>query len=249
MIDLVAGYAKGYNEIEIRPFLKSLRQTGYGGKILLFANGGAAKEAEKWDVNLRPVPKPKIKVHSDRFIVLEQALEDIEFEGVLLSDTRDVIFQKNPTHLLPSKGLNVYEEDGCMSLQTCPYNSMWLELGYGDKTLIELSNTLISCVGTSCGDKKTMMNYLHRLVEEVKRIQPRTSKPQDQAAHNYLIRKELDCRVWNNEEGEIYTIGYVQRGQVKIKKNKVVNMYGEIPAVIHQWDRHKNIENLMKIII
>jgi len=43
MIDLVAGYARGYNAEQIRPFLKSLRETGYDGDVLLFADGTAAK--------------------------------------------------------------------------------------------------------------------------------------------------------------------------------------------------------------
>ena len=248
MIDLVVGYARGYDADIIRPFLKSLRKTGYDGRILLFANGGAAEESKKWDVDLRPIPKPRIKVHSDRFVILEEALRDIPCEGMFLSDTRDVIFQKNPRGFLPSEGLNVYEEDQCMSLKTCPYNSLWLSLGYGEETLDKLSESPISCVGTSCGDRDSILIYLKMLREEVERIQPKTTHPQDQAAHNYLIREKLDCRVWNNEEGEIYTVGYVHRGSVKIKRNKIINMSGDIPTVIHQWDRHNNLENLIKVL-
>jgi len=246
MIDVVAGYARGYNAEQIRPFLKSLRNSGFDGRILLFANGGAAEEAKKWDVDLRAVPKPRIKVHSARFVCIEEALRDIPCEGIFLTDTRDVVFQKNPGEYLPPEGLNVYLEDQSMSIGTCPYNSLWISLGYTGKVLEKLSNSFISCVGCSCGDRDSVLFYLKRLVEEVQRIQPRTDKPQDQAAHNYLIREELDCRVWDNEEGEVYTVGYIHRGHVKIKDNKIINMDGDIPAVIHQWDRHKNLETLIK---
>ena len=249
MIDLVAGYARGYSADQIRPFLKSLRGTGYSGRILLFANGEAAWEAENWDVDLRKVPKPQMKVHSARFICLEEALKEIPCEGVFLSDTRDVIFQKNPADHLPSEGLNVFEEDASMSIGICPYNSLWIKLGYGEEVLEAFSHYPISCVGTTCGDRVSILNYLQKLVREINEIQPRTTHPQDQAAHNCLIRDELDCRIWHNEEGEVYTVGYIQRGGVQIKNNRIINSESKAPAVVHQWDRHRNLDTLVKCIL
>jgi len=253
MIDLVAGYARGYNADQIRPFLKSLRQSGYEGKILLFANGEAALEAKNWDVDLRLCPKPKMKVHSARFVCLEEALKNISCEGIFLADTRDVIFQKNPAEHLPSKGLHAYEEDQSMSIGTCPYNSLWVKLAYGENVLEELKTYFISCVGTTCGDYNAMLFYLKKLVQEIKQIQPKTTHPQDQGIHNYLIRKNLaeiaiasHLKIWHNEEGEIYTVGYIQRGTVKIENDMIVNQSGEIPTVIHQWDRHKNLVKLVE---
>lgn len=249
MIDVVVGYAKGYNAEQIRPFLKSLRESGYDKKILLFVNGEAAKEAEKWDVDIRPVPPLKVKVHSDRFICLLDALTKEKCQGILMADTRDIIFQKNPSEYLPSKRLNVYEEDQSMSIGTCPYNSLWIKLAYGEEVLKEMKDEFISCVGTVCGGYASITYYLKNMVSHIEKIQPKTNKPQDQAIHNYLIRKSLDCRVWHNEEGEVYTVGYIQRGQVKIKDNKVINQSGDIPTVIHQWDRHRNIKNLVKVTL
>ena len=247
MIDVVAGYARGYNAEQIRPFLKSLRGTGYQGKILLFANGEAEEEAKKWEVDLHPCPKPGMKVHSARFLCLEEALKSIPFKGAFLSDTRDVIFQKNPAEFLPSKGLNVYEEDQCMSLGTCPYNSLWIKLGYGETTLDMLKDNFISCVGTFCGDRESILNYLDKLVTEIKKIQPRTNEPQDQGAHNYLIRGQVKSHVWNNEEGEVYTVGYIKPfGVVKVEDGKVINLSKDVPAVIHQWDRHPNLVSLVE---
>jgi hypothetical protein len=253
MIDLVAGYARGYSADQIRPFLKSLRETGYDGKILLFVNDGAAEEAKKWNVDIRPITKPRIKVHSARFICLEEELQKIDCEGVFLSDTRDVIFQKNPSEYLPSQGLFAYEEDQSMSLGTCPYNSLWIKLGYGEEVLEQLKTYPISCVGTTCGDRDSILVYLKKLRKEIEKIQPKTSHPQDQAAHNYIIRKDIICelkvwkatRIFHNEEGEVYTVGYISRGSVKIKDNKIINQSGIVPTVIHQWDRHLNLKNLV----
>lgn len=245
MIDLVAGYAAGYSRVEVRPFLKSLRDSGYKGAILLFANGGAAVEACQWEVDVRPVPKSKIEVHSARFICLEEIIRETRCEGILLTDTRDLIFQKDPS-TLPSQGLHAFEEDGSMTLGSCPYNSMWLQLGYGAEALAEMAHFSISCVGTVCGDYQSIAHYLESLCTEIKRIQPRTRKPQDQAAHNYLVRKVLSNRMWGNEEGEVYTVGYLPRGSVKVVDGKIVNEDGHVPTVIHQWDRHANLKDFVE---
>ena len=246
MIDLVAGYARGYSAEDLRPFLKSLRGTGYDGGILLFVDGGAVREAQKWGATVRPVPPLRMKVHSDRFLCLDDALRDVHCDGVLLTDTRDVIFQKSPAEL-PSQGLHVYEEDASMTLGSCPYNSLWIKLGYGDSMLRKLSDAPISCVGTSCGDLASIRYYLRLLRQEIERIQPRTQKPQDQGAHNYMINEVLDATCWKNEDAEVYTVGYIKPfGRVRVVDGKVVNSRGHAPAVIHQWDRHPNLKQLIE---
>jgi len=249
VIDLVAGYARGYTAEQIRPFLKSLRGTGYDGGILLFVDGTAAGEAKRWGATVRPVPKLRMKVHSDRFLCLDDALRDARCEGVFLTDTRDVIFQNDPSHALPSDGLHVFEEDGSMTIGTCPYNSLWIKLGYGDAMLAKLADEHISCVGTICGDIDAIRYYLKLLRVEVERIQPRTTKPQDQGAHNYLINEVIDARCWPNEDGEVYTVGYVARNTIKIVGDMIVNSRGHAPAVIHQWDRvhrHRNVTQFVE---
>jgi len=245
MIDLVAGYARGYDAAQIRPFLKTLRETGYQGRILLVADGGAATEAVKWDVDVRPCPKPSggMTPHSVRFVELARMVKDLEWEGLFTVDTRDVIFQKDITNILPGQGLNIYEEDAGMTLGSCPYNSLWIELGYGAAVLEEMKDVPISCVGTVCGGRDAMLQYLDLLSIEVLRLQPKTRKPQDQSSHNYLTRYTLKPIIYPNEVGEIYTVGYIRpRNTVPIVDGKIVNRAGEVPAVIHQWDRHINLK-------
>ncbi len=241
MIDAVIGAAVGYNAEQLRPFLSSLYGTGYSGAVILYANGEGAQEARRWGVEVRDCPRFKGKPHAARFLWIQEALEDLPCEGVLLADTRDVIFQKDPKDL-PSVGFHTFEEDRSMTLDSCPYNSDWIRIGYGEKELARLAGMPISCVGVSCGDRETVLAYLRALREEIERIQPHTRKPQDQAAHNHLVHGTFSVRLWNNEEGEVYTVGYLPRGSVKILEDKIVNQAGQIPAVIHQWDRHKNLE-------
>ena len=244
MIDCVIGAAVGYTGEQIRPFLKSLRSTGYIGGIILFANGGAATEAAKWGVDVRPCPKVKTLPHAERFYWICDALSQLDCEGVLCVDTRDIIFQINPASL-PDEGLHTFEEDNSMTIGSCPYNSEWVKIGYGAGVLAKMKNFPISCVGSICGDLLSVTLHLQALVAELHRLQPLTRKPQDQSCHNFLIRNSWDEQfngfIHSNEDAEIYTVGYIPRETVVIKDDKILNKSGLVPTVIHQWERHNNL--------
>jgi len=249
MIDTVIGAAHGYSASQLRPFLASLKQTGFEGRVIMFATGGGAEECKRWGVDLRPCPIVKNLPHADRFFWIQEAVEKLDCAGLLLADTRDVIFQSNPG-CLSGIGLHVFLEDASHSLSSCPYNSQWIRIGYGQKMLKEIGHFPISCVGTIHGGLQEIRGYLGALRMELERIQPLTRKPQDQAAHNYLIRKKLNSTIWPNEDADIYTVGYIPRGTVKIvgdKKNSfIINKAGKVPAVIHQWDRHMNLKKFVE---
>jgi len=245
MIDTVLGYARGYDAPQVRPFLQSLLDTGFAGTILMIADGGAAEESRRLGAVVHPTGPLRLKVHSDRLLRWEEVLAETPCEGVLMADTRDVIFQKDPS-TLPSEGFHAFLEDASMTLDTCPYNSSWIRAGYGEEGLKELGDHSISCVGTSCGDWTSVLQYLRVMVGEVKPIQPKTHLPQDQAAHNAVIRWNVKTRIWGNEEGEVYTVGYCPRGSVQIEGGQIVNRVGHPPVVIHQWDRHPNLKELVE---
>jgi len=246
MIDLIIGAGIGYSEKQLRPFLKSLRLSGYGGRVVLFADGGGAKEALEWDVEVLSCPKIQTFPHAERFYwILEEVLRS-EAQGVVCLDTRDVIFQTNPENL-PFTGFHAFEEDSSMTIGTCPYNSGWVETGYGKNTLDLMKDYPISCVGSFCGDRVQVANHLHKLTTELKRLQPKTSSFQDQSCHNYIIRNANNDHqtIWNNEMGEVYTVGYIPYGTVKINGDMILNKNECVPSVIHQWERHPNLTELV----
>jgi len=245
MIDCVLGAAIGYTAEQIRPFLKSLRMTGYHGRIVLFVNKGAAKEAEKWGVEVLACPKVTTLPHAERFLWMWDMIRDIGSSGILCVDTRDVVFQKNPNEL-PAEGFHAFLEDDSMTIGTCPYNSLWVRLGYGEVGLGRLKNFPISCVGSFCGDRTAVALHMHRLTKELRRLQPRTKEPQDQSCHNYILREaEFEGTIHNNENNDIYTVGYIPRETVVIDGSWIINKAGEVPIVIHQWDRHNNLSALV----
>jgi len=246
MIDTVLGYARGYDAHQVRPFLLSLQSTGFAGTVLMIADGGAAEESRRLGAVVHPTGPLRLKVHSDRLLRWEEVLAETPCDGVLMADTRDVIFQKDPSAHLPHEGFHAFLEDASMTLGSCPYNSSWIREGYGEEGLMELGDYPISCVGTSCGDYESVLRYLRVMVGEVKRIQPKTRLPQDQAAHNAVIRRQVLPHIWANEKGEVYTVGYCPRGSVQIVEDQIVNRAGRVPTVVHQWDRHPNLKELVE---
>ena len=247
MIDLVTGYAQGYHASFVRPFLKTLRETGYTGHILLFADSGGAKEATRWDAEVLPCPSSQLPLCSARFLTFRDALRGRSYDGVLLTDTRDVIFQRNAADYLPDVGVNAFEEDDKMTIGSCPYNAKWIREGYGENALDSLRGVSIVCAGTVCGDFDSMMVYIGKMCKEIEHIQSSTSTPLDQAAHNVLVHGSADIVQWENERSEVFNVGYIMpRETVCIVEDNIINKVGNIPAVIHQWDRHQNLTKLVE---
>lgn len=248
MVDLVMGAAVGYDANQIRPFLASLRRKGYLGRIVLWANGEALLEARKWDVEVQPVPPVRTLPHAERFLWMRDFLKKTACQSVFLTDTRDVFFQKNPALTLPGNYLHVFQEAAPMTLGSCPYNSEWIRIGYGQKTLELLKDLPILCVGSISGSRTGVLEHLDDLADELAVLQPKTRKPQDQSCHNVILRRGDPDGVnfWDNEQSEVYTVGYLPRESVAVVDGTVRNKAGEIPTVVHQWDRHQNLSALVK---
>jgi len=248
MIDCILGAAVGYTAEQIRPFLKSLSLSGYTGTCLVFCDGETAEEVFRWGFDpLQPGPSVTKHPHSNRFFWIRDNIP-ADCEGALCLDTRDTVFQMNPESL-PTEGLQVFEEAEFMSIGSCPYNSKWIKVGYGDAVLQQIQSAAILCVGSFCGEREAVQQYLGLLCDEIQLLQPRTNEYQDQAAHNYLCwaapHGPPNWDSWRNEESPIYTVGYLQRGTVQIAHGNIVNRSGQVPAIIHQWDRHDNLKGLV----
>lgn len=245
MIDCVIGAAIGYQREDVRPFFKSLSMSGFSGRVLVFADKGGAEEAAAWGAEVLPCKSVRTLPHAERFYWIHELITSQELGNVLCLDVRDVFFQKSPV-ILPSNGLHAFEEDASMTIGSCPYNSEWVKIGYGDLVFDQMKNRNISCVGSFCGDQRSVSKHLTRLVKELRSMQHLTKKPQDQSCHNYILQEGSGMHtVWKNEESPIYTTGYIARETVGIVDGNVVNKSGDAPPVIHQYDRHVNLQNLV----
>lgn len=107
MKDLIIGSASNYSWAVIKYWVNSIKQTGYDGDIALVGSNIA-------DDTINLLAEKNVKVYRyegrnsslhpnvERFFFLWNCLDEMDkkYRYVLTTDTRDVIFQKNPSHWL-----------------------------------------------------------------------------------------------------------------------------------------------------
>ncbi|MBR9706712.1 hypothetical protein GOV14_06775 [Candidatus Pacearchaeota archaeon] len=258
--NVIIGVVKNYSYKKIRPFVKSLRDTGFNGDIVLFCNEVPKKtikqlKAEKVIVKefkikshehlipakqIEKIPYDQLPLMSYRFILyLDFLLENKEkYENIMLSDIGDVIFQKDPFDFNIGK-MN------CFFLMNCPIKEApayvsWLKKVYGIKIFNKLKNKNMSCAGTFIADYDNMIKYLKLMKQEI-------FKGNDQCVHNYICYSGVLKNIKLFENGDVIaTVASKQELQkaIIVKKNKVFSKKGELINIIHGYNRHKILSNI-----
>lgn len=171
------------------------------------------------------------------------------YESIMLTDTRDVLFQANPFSF-DFDGLCCFLENEEKTIKSCEFNSNWILKGFGENALHDMGHQTISCSGTTIGTRSAIMLYLETMVDHL--IQLKTQfRGIDQGVHNYILRKGLveAVRFYDNHHGPVLTMHHT--GEDKIRFNSdgyVINEDGSIINVLHQYDRQSSeIKNKMLV--
>jgi hypothetical protein len=326
--NLVLGVVKGYEFEQIKPFLLSLKNTGYKGDVCLFISKLSPKTHETlkqfshqniidktygFKLTLYPfkmtpgisIPyiikngkliyrelslyhlldiypfnrvhlllintltsfltslnhQPKyiikanlLKTHlsiiSIRFFMYYLYLSEYgkDYDKVLLTDIRDVLFQRDPFEFDFPNGLCCFLED--VSLRNCEYTSSWLRRAFGEYIIDEIGDRKVSCAGTTMGTRSAIMSYLETLIDYTLK-----SKLQrfgtDQAVHNYILYKDLvkGVKFYKNCDGPVFTMSYSKEENLQFdNQGFLLNLDGSIINILHQYDR-KSIDARRKMIV
>lgn len=270
----------------LRPFVRSLRATGFAGDIRFVVSGltPATEEALRaegvslhpyrarrlhlaghvvnpYSRQLRPVqPLYRLAIkavaalsrtpeatrrhlvaqlsqlHTARYVRYLDLLEEVgdSYDRVILADTRDVFFQRDPFALPLAPGLNCFLEDASKRIGGCPFNSEWIRGGFGAAAYERLAGELISCSGVTMGDTASVLGYLRLMVDHIIDLRRQTGGI-DQGVHNFLLHTGLlpDANLVPNAEGPVLTIGYMG----EITDADLVARDGLPLPVLHQYDR------------
>ncbi|HEX6184574.1 MAG TPA: hypothetical protein VFZ44_11880 [Pyrinomonadaceae bacterium] len=304
MKNLVMGLVKGYSFEQLRPFVASLRETGYDGDICLFyadIDERTLAGLREYDVELVPfkfeplnllfkriypyaimnrllkLPRANelfarlvglaasarggdrnsarysiaarfLNVYCIRFPLyyVHLARNAGKYANVLISDVRDVIFQRDPFDFDLGDEVCVFLEDPRDRIRDCRYNTLWLERGFGPGTVEEVGDNLVSCSGVTLGSYRAMMHYLEVMNEHLLRL---NSHPHgmDQGVHNYVLYKQRlkGVRVFENGRGPVLTMGKTTDLPTRFdERGRVLNDDGTVPGVLHQYDRHIELNRL-----
>jgi hypothetical protein len=304
MKNLVMGLVKGYSFEQLRPFVASLRETGYDGDICLFyadTDERTLASLREYGVELVPFKYKPLNLLFKRvypYAIMNRLLKLPQFNelfaglvglaasarggdrnvaryriaarflnvycirfplyyvhlarsagkyaNVLISDVRDVIFQRDPFDFDLGDEVCVFLEDGRDRIRDCRYNTNWLRLGFGDGAVEEVGDNLVSCSGVTLGSYRAMMHYLEVMNEHLLRLKSHPNG-MDQGVHNYVLYKQClkGVRVFANGRGPVLTMGKTADMPTRFDETgRVLNDDGTVPSVLHQYDRHIKLGRL-----
>lgn len=180
------------------------------------------------------------KPHLARFLEYQEYLADRDFDRVLLSDVRDVVFQRNPSEWMGDPGLAVSIEFDDYTIGTEPTNAAWIRSLYGADGLQRVANRRVSCSGFTWGDRRAIDEYLALMVAEI--VVTAFSGPRvgcDQGYHNWLV--------WTGQLGgieehpslasQVATLSHIALERLDVVDGLLRNRDGSIPGAVHMYDR------------
>jgi hypothetical protein len=195
-----------------------------------------------------------LNITCSRYFLARQFLHQVadRYDHVMLADSRDVVFQRDPFEGIP-KGLTTGLESGLVCDQ--PSNCDWLRHLFGDDPSFPMADVLaekVICSGVSLGDTASISAYLERLCAEFMDKLPRMIHHPylDQGVHIGLLRtgQISGAHLTPNGESCIATLCTSDLSEFHISStSELRDAKGELVSIVHQYDRHpefaKNLLN------
>ena len=182
-----------------------------------------------------------IHLHCARHVYFRAYLAECGggYDRVMLADTRDVLFQRDPFDFEMPAGLNVFLEDASRTIGGCYTNSAWMRNGYGEGVLKELADKRVYNSGVIFGTPAILLDYLEQVLRLYAARRPRQTI--DQTTENYILYKQppKQWHVFENETGPVLTMANMNPDQFHFNAaGLMVNGTGRVFNILHQYDRH-----------
>ena len=256
MKNLVMGTASGFDWSTLNPFVTSFVKYTKNAELVLFL-----KDISDFTLDrLQRCAKGTLKIEPFEYTTLDGVVRfknfkryidahGDEYSQIFITDTRDVIFQGDIFEHF--KGYSnflgyAYEGDDFRGSKTgVMQNYIWFANIFGKEEADKLLDKKIICAGSSLiGTPREIKIFLEKLLVD----DPRMSNfAYDQATFNYLFHNKLvpieNLIEIDNYSGAIYTNGLIKDN--KIRGDFILRVDGGVPSVVHQYDRHKNLVELV----
>lgn len=261
--DLVLGAVRDYDFDKVRPFVASLKASGYAGRtVFLCWNLKAATLKELNAHGVDCVVMEPAAGHREVGVIVARHFAALQFllrtkgahNRVMLSDVGDVVFQADPfAYGLggPRPGpLNVFLEHPSRSLGGCRINARWLAYRFGMRALRTLGAKRISCAGVVHGSQEGVIAYERLMCSH---LQPVTLKAPgmlgyDQGVHNWLLwTGRLRGAVVHEHFGHVAHLHHApELDMARAAATGVVrDDQGRAVPILHQYDRHEPLKTAM----
>ncbi len=188
--------------------------------------------------------------HCARHFFYESYLQECggNYSHVMLTDTRDVLFQDDPFAFELPDGLSVFLED--WSVGSSSHNASAVTRAFGRKVFQELSDRPIACAGTTIGTTKAILEHLARATRIF--CEKGERKTIDQAVHIFLVHQEPPAKLhcFENFSGPVLTMSSIDPAALKFNdRGQIINADGHVINTLHQYDRHPELaQRLLKTL-
>lgn len=254
--DVILGLAAGLSFADLRPFLASLAQTGSNARLVLFTTATTsgierirAAGAETVAFAL-PRERAGLPLQAWRYFLYRDwlAARAGRLCRVLLTDTRDVFFQRDPFAFAWPGGLNLVLEHPEPPLGGNEHTARWVRGHFGEAALAEIAERTVSCSGTVLADAGAAMGYLEAMCDALVPFAGGARMAgYDQGVHNRLLYTgRLGRAALHDLCGPVLTLATHPGEPLPGPDGLIRNESGNIPCIVHQYDRKPNLHAFVR---
>jgi len=264
--NLVIGMAQGIFPENLAIFMGSLRQVSDASTVLFMdtpihpQNRETARKfgATIIEFSADTLQPPQLRPYhpsSYRWPLIHDYVQQHrnDIDRVLMVDVRDSAFQLDPFTAEPSPGFHAYNGVEAKPIAQCGWNGGWVKDCFGQEMLTRIGRNTIICSGVSLGTTPEVLDYLGMMSSTIKgtggpfgaKFPSCERNGVDQGVHNVLVHMGRIKNPTVHPQSKAMVIN-LQGGQGVVRDGEVFNKRGEKVAVVHQYDRNKDLERRLQ---
>ena len=270
--DLIIGVCSNFNYNHIKPWVKSAKDCGFQGDVVLVTidlNEDDNKRIEQDGVIvIRAKKQGNMMIHMERFYHIHKFLNEHikDYNWVISTDVRDVIFQRNPSEYLEFSPTDIISSGEAILIKDEHWNRDNIIKNFGEYFYDEIKDREVQCVGILAGTARAMKDLAFYI------YQMSLNRPDwvaDQAAYNMIIHHTpwrqitefaslrhawaINGHVTNYEPDMARFEPFLMEPRPRMENGLVVNDTGEPFYIVHQYDRvrewKKVVEQRYEVVI
>jgi hypothetical protein len=257
--DLIIGVYTNYKYEILKPWILSIKESGFDGDIVLVAvdsDENTIKQIQDAGVTVVQVKNEhKMMIHMLRFLYIYDYLkQNSDYRYVITTDVRDVIFQKNPSEYMQkifgSRDFGIIAQSEAIKIKDESWNRNNIIKNFGEYFYKDVCENEVYNVGILAGTSLHIKSLCFAL------YQMSSNRPDwvaDQAAYNMLLSylpwdnetvfmKLSDAWAINahvtNKPDQLNDFGpFLLEERPYMKDGIVYNAEGKEFVIVHQYDR------------
>ena len=252
--NLILSYIRNpKSTVDLCPFVKSLgRFLNHYDCLVINSSDQNSESTTKYlkenGIKVLEREKKIPSLYVDRFKAYLDLMENLNYDSILCLDLTDIVIQKNPFEFLqiPNDD-NVTVTSECLYIKQSEWNSTIIKSSYGEKILGEIKDQDILNSGIIAGGPKGLSRLFEKMVKDYEDMGPsREITGMDQGILNKIIHHDGFEAEYSKSPFAInmhVCLNFKEtRNFMKIDSGRVLAEDGAQYAIVHQYNRKKNLQ-------